>query len=115
MASARTTSGRRFRDTPLFTELQQEIILSGCAGARDHPGVPLRSVDDVGCLIRRQRRLCGLSQLELARRAGVGPRFICDLESGKPTIQFTPILKVCSILELSLFGLCGASTERLSR
>lgn len=108
MPNVRNTFGRRPRMTTLFTELQQEIILSGCAGVRDHPGVPLRSADDLGCLIRRQRRVRGLSQSELARQAGVGPRFICDLEAGKPTIQFTPLLKVCSILRLSIFGLAAA-------
>ncbi len=40
-----------------------------------------------------------LSQVELAERAGVGIRFIRELENGKPTVQMNKVNQV-----LALFG-----------
>ena len=49
--------------------------------------------------IKRQRKLHGLNQVELARRAGVGLRFIRELEQGKPTLRMDKVNQV-----LQLFG-----------
>ncbi len=40
-----------------------------------------------------------LSQVELAERAGVGIRFVRELENGKPTVQMNKVNQV-----LALFG-----------
>lgn len=45
------------------------------------------------------RKTAGLTQRELAVRAGVGLRFIRDLEQGKPTIRLDKLRQV-----LDLFG-----------
>jgi len=47
--------------------------------------------------VRRQRKLYGMTQKELADRAGVGLRFIRELERGKPTLRMD---KVNIVLEL---------------
>jgi len=49
--------------------------------------------------ITRLRKAAGLTQAELARRAGVGLRFIRDLEQGKPTVRLDKVTQV-----LDLFG-----------
>jgi len=49
--------------------------------------------------IAKMRKAAGLTQAELARRAGVGLRFVRELEQGKPTVRLD---KVCAVL--SLFG-----------
>jgi y4mF family transcriptional regulator len=49
--------------------------------------------------IKRQRKLHGLNQVDLARRAGVGLRFIRELEQGKPTLRMDKVNQV-----LRLFG-----------
>lgn len=43
--------------------------------------------EDLGSFVRRRRRANGLSQLELAELAGVGTRFVSELERGKATVR----------------------------
>jgi y4mF family transcriptional regulator len=49
--------------------------------------------------VARLRKTAGLTQRELATRAGVGLRFVRDLEQGKPTIRLDKLRQV-----LDLFG-----------
>lgn len=51
--------------------------------------------------IKEQRRAAGLTQHELAAKAGVGLRFIRDLEQGKASLRTDTVNKV-----LVLFGRC---------
>lgn len=52
----------------------------------------------------------GLTQPELALAAGVGVRFIVDLEGGKPTVRLEQVLRVIDALggSLALTGLASA-------
>ena len=49
--------------------------------------------------IKEKRRLLKLTQPELAERAGVGLRFVRELEQGKQTVQLDKVNLV-----LALFG-----------
>ena len=49
--------------------------------------------------IMEMRKAAGLTQVELAKRAGVGLRFVRELEQGKPTVRLDKVNQV-----LSLFG-----------
>ena len=49
--------------------------------------------------IKQKRKENGLSQVELAERAGVGLRFVRELERGKQTLRMDKINDV-----LALFG-----------
>ena len=49
--------------------------------------------------IKEKRKKYGLSQVETAMRAGVGLRFIRDLEQGKQTLRMDKVNDV-----LALFG-----------
>jgi len=51
-----------------------------------------------GDTVRKARRAIGLRQDELAGAAGVGLRFIVDLEAGKPTAQIGKALAVLDAL-----------------
>ena len=51
--------------------------------------------------IKDKRKKNGLSQVELAERAGVGLRFVRDLEQGKQTVRMDKVNEV-----LALFGEC---------
>ena len=53
---------------------------------------------DLGAQVRRTRKAQKLRQDQLAGAAGVGLRFIVDLESGKPTVQLGTVLKVLDAL-----------------
>ena len=53
---------------------------------------------EIGTTIRTARKSQGLRQDELAGAAGVGLRFIVDLEAGKPTAQLGKALQVLQAL-----------------
>lgn len=53
----------------------------------------------ISAFVKTQRKLHGLNQTELARKAGVGLRFIRELEQGKPTLRMDKVDQV-----LRLFG-----------
>ena len=54
------------------------------------------------------RKAAGLTQAELAERAGVGLRFVRELEQGKPTVRLDKVNQV-----LALFGCeLGVRTKR---
>ena len=52
----------------------------------------------IGTLIRDTRKLQGLRQDELAAVAGVGLRFLVELEAGKETAQLGKTLAVLAAL-----------------
>lgn len=57
---------------------------------------------EIGEIVRAARKAAGLRQDELAGAAGVGLRFIVDLEAGKPTAQIGKTLQVLAALGCSL-------------
>ncbi len=59
---------------------------------------PKLSTTDIGNIVRATRKAAGLRQDELAGAAGVGLRFIVDLEAGKPTAQIGKTLRVLDAL-----------------
>ena len=54
---------------------------------------------DLAKEIADMRKAAGLTQAELAQRAGVGLRFVRELERGKPTVRMDKVNQV-----LALFG-----------
>ncbi|MCY4608643.1 MAG: helix-turn-helix transcriptional regulator [bacterium] len=57
--------------------------------------------EDIGRIVRNTRKAAGLRQDELAGAAGVGLRFLVDLERGKPTAQIGKALQVLQVLGCS--------------
>lgn len=53
----------------------------------------------ISVFVRQQRKALKMTQQDLADRAGVGIRFIRELESGKPTLRLDKVNIV-----LDLFG-----------
>ena len=47
----------------------------------------IRSAGDIGAAIRAKRRAIGMRQEELASLAGVGPRFLSEVENGKASAE----------------------------
>ncbi|MEI8256852.1 MAG: helix-turn-helix domain-containing protein [Deltaproteobacteria bacterium] len=60
----------------------------------ERPVTLVKTVADVGVLVRARRRAAGLTQAQAAGLAGVGNRFFSELERGKPTIEFGRALQV---------------------
>lgn len=56
----------------------------------------------VGKIVRTTRKACRMRQDELAGAAGVGLRFVVELEAGKPTAQLGKVLQVLSALGCSV-------------
>jgi HTH-type transcriptional regulator / antitoxin HipB len=54
--------------------------------------ISIRSPQQLGKALRFARKRLGLTQPQLALAAGVGVRFIVDLEAGKPTLRLENIL-----------------------
>ncbi len=55
---------------------------------------------DIAAIVRAERRRLKLRQAELAAAAGVGVRFLIELEAGKPTVQLGKTLAVLDALGL---------------
>ncbi len=53
-------------------------------------------------IVRNERKRAGLRQDELAGAAGVGTRFIVELEAGKPTLQVAKLLRVLDTLGIKV-------------
>lgn len=56
----------------------------------------------LGAAVFAARQRLGLTQPQLALAAGVGVRFIVELEAGKPTVRLETLLKVLHALGGSL-------------
>lgn len=54
---------------------------------------------DLSGFVKKQRKIHGLTQADLARKAGVGLRFVRDLEQGKSTLRMDKVNQV-----IRLFG-----------
>ncbi|MBK6660483.1 MAG: helix-turn-helix transcriptional regulator [Proteobacteria bacterium] len=60
------------------------------------------SPEELGRVIRAERRQQKLRQGELAALSGVGNRFLSDLENGKPTVELGRAMQVLNMLGLTL-------------
>lgn len=56
-------------------------------------------MEDVGKFVKQKRKQVGLTQVQLAKNAGVGLRFVRELERGKETLRCDTVNQV-----LALFG-----------
>lgn len=62
----------------------------------------VRTVNDVGLLVRDRRKRLGLSQLELAKTIGVSRQWVIELEHGKPTAEVALVLRALAALGLQI-------------
>lgn len=78
--------------------------------------LPIHSPDQLANSVRGARKRLGLTQPQLALAAGVGTRFVVDLESGKPTVRLENVLRVIDALggQLQLTGLPGTDAADAS-
>lgn len=62
----------------------------------------LKTVKDIGNLVKETRKKQNFTQIEFAQLSNVGTRFLSDLENGKPTCEIEKVLKVLSNLGIKL-------------
>jgi HTH-type transcriptional regulator / antitoxin HipB len=66
------------------------------------PMTHIRSAGAYGKALRERRRLLGLTQEDVAVEAGVGRRFVIELERGKPGASLEHALRVAALLGLEV-------------
>lgn len=73
----------------------------------------IQTTEQLGVALRDARKQLGLTQPQLALAAGVGVRFIVDLEAGKATLRLENVLRVIDALggTLQLIGLPSSVPE----
>ena len=76
----------------------------------------IHTTNQLGAALRTARKQLGLTQPQLALAAGVGTRFIVDLEAGKPTVRLEHVLRVIDALggELRLGGLPDTAPDTVA-
>ena len=78
----------------------------------------INCTQDLGAEIRAARKHLGLTQSDLALAAGVGLRFIVDLERGKPTAHLAKTLQVIhslgGVIEITGLKVKGAVESKKS-
>ncbi|MBE5316635.1 MAG: helix-turn-helix transcriptional regulator [Xanthomonadales bacterium] len=62
----------------------------------------IRTAEDLGRLIRDQRKRQGLRQTDLAAIIGASHVFVGDVERGKPSVQLGRVLRLLDELGLEL-------------
>jgi HTH-type transcriptional regulator/antitoxin HipB len=62
----------------------------------------VQSIRDLGAAVRGRRIDLGLTQADLAMRAGVSRKWVYEFEAGKPTAELQLILRVMDALGLAL-------------
>lgn len=67
----------------------------------------IQTTGQLGNTLRAARKRLGLTQPQLALAAGVGVRFIVDLEAGKATLRLETVMRVIDALggTIQLIGL----------
>lgn len=63
---------------------------------------PITTPDDLGALIRAERKAQGLRQPDLAAAAGTSVRLVVEVERGKPTAQVGKVLELMRQLGLRI-------------
>ena len=74
----------------------------------------IRSIRDLAVVVRGRRVDLGLSQAELASRAGVSRKWVYELEAGKATAEFGLILRVLDAMGLALEETATDDTSKSS-
>ena len=75
---------------PVAPTSEARVLLDATGAVR-----PVLGSADLGVLVRQARETLGQSQAVFASSAGVGRRFLSELEAGKPTLEIGKVLAVC--------------------
>src|SRR2546430_17595653 len=69
---------------------------------RKRTAMRIRTTRDIGAAVRGRRKDLGLSQADLAARAGVSRRWVYQLEAGKQTAALGLVLRVLDQIDIGL-------------
>lgn len=63
----------------------------------------VNNAKELAAIVRQRRKEAGLTLKEAAGLAGVGIRFLSELERGKPTLQLGLVIEVLQLFGLELY------------
>ena len=66
------------------------------------PGLVIRKQQDIAAIVRAAREDAGLSQADLAAKLAFSRDYMIDIESGKPNVFVTRMLRVLHELGVSM-------------
>lgn len=69
----------------------------------------IKKLNPIASFVKEKRKKLNLTQIELAEKAGVGIRFIRELEQGKETLQLNKVNQV-----LHLFGHVAGPVKKIA-
>ncbi|GAC1519889.1 MAG: hypothetical protein NVS3B1_02000 [Marmoricola sp.] len=72
----------------------------------------VKTPSHLGALVREQRQRLGLSQADLAARAGVGRPWLSKVETGHPNAELGRVLRVLAELGLTVDVSAGSTIDR---
>lgn len=64
----------------------------------------IKETSELGKLIRKKRENNGMTQQQLSDLAGVGRRFLSELENGKQSLEFGKVIKVAAAIGIDLLA-----------
>lgn len=70
----------------------------------EHDMPRIRTTDDLGRLLREERKRQGYTQAELAEAADVGVTYVINLEHGKQTSEIGKALHLVELLSIDLLA-----------
>jgi y4mF family transcriptional regulator len=73
-------------------QMEREVARLAASSKTEQPNQPLASSAGLASLIRKARKRMGMNQQAFADYAGVGRRFLSELENGKPSLEFDKVL-----------------------
>jgi len=73
--------------------------------------VSIRSVRELGELVRHERKRQQVTQVEVSQLTNLGSRFVVDFEAGKPTLQIGKALEVIKTLGIRLYAEVNAEED----
>lgn len=88
----------------LESDAEEQVTTSPRAKVAEAEHTTIGSPADLGRLVRKVREGRRLSQQEFADLAGVGRRFLSELENGKPTLELGKVLKVANAAGITLLA-----------
>lgn len=71
----------------------------------------IKNSDELGAVIRAERKRLKVTQKELAMAAGTGLRFLIELERGKPTSRLDGVFRVLQALGAKLVIETAAASD----
>ena len=71
----------------------------------------IKNPKDIGVLVKDVRKNKKISQEDIAQLAGVGRRFVSELENGKSTLEIGKVLQVLKRLGIDLTAHLRGSDE----